>query len=154
MGEPALSEDIVALWSDRRWRLNNLYYIKDKHGNVVLFKMNPARETLRFALDQQPTEVIVTHEPDGFSLAIGTRAIRAHGSISQDGALRATVDGRQRQCRFFASDNGHALFLDGEHYRISQPGIRDLHWLTCLLLSSPQTDMACGGGQGKCRRSN
>ncbi|MNE55189.1 hypothetical protein D3C80_1500130 [compost metagenome] len=33
-------------------------------------------------------------------------------------------------------------------------GIRDLHWLTCLLLSSPQTDMACGGGQGKCRRSN
>ncbi|MFK4255862.1 MULTISPECIES: acetyl/propionyl/methylcrotonyl-CoA carboxylase subunit alpha [Rhizobium/Agrobacterium group] len=91
-------------------------------NNTNSFRLNaPARETLRFVLDQQPVDVAVTHEPDGFSLEIGTRAIRAHGSISQDGALRATVDGRQRQCRFFASDNGHALFLDGEHYRISQP---------------------------------
>ncbi len=91
-------------------------------NNTNSFRLNaPARETLRFVLDQQPVDVAVTHEPDGFSLEIGTRAIRAHGSISQDGTLRATVDGRQRQCRFFASDNGHALFLDGEHYRISQP---------------------------------
>ncbi|MGV1819217.1 acetyl/propionyl/methylcrotonyl-CoA carboxylase subunit alpha [Agrobacterium sp. CG160-95] len=91
-------------------------------NNTNSFRLNaPARETLRFVLDQQPVDVAVTHEPDGFSLEIGTRAIRAHGSISQDGILRATVDGRQRQCRFFASDNGHALFLDGEHYRISQP---------------------------------
>ncbi|HCV70346.1 MAG TPA: 3-methylcrotonyl-CoA carboxylase, partial [Agrobacterium sp.] len=91
-------------------------------NNTNSFRLNaPARETLRFVLDQQPVDVAVKHEPDGFSLEIGTRAIRAHGSISQDGALRATVDGRQRQCRFFASDNGHALFLDGEHYRISQP---------------------------------
>ena len=91
-------------------------------NNTNSFRLNaPARETLRFVLDQQPVDVAVTHEPDGFSLEIGTRAIRAHGSISQDGTLRATVDGRQRKCRFFASDNGHALFLDGEHYRISQP---------------------------------
>ncbi|MEH3109048.1 MAG: terminase [Agrobacterium cavarae] len=46
MGEPALSEDLVAQWSDRRWRLNNLYYIEDKYGKVVLFKMNPAQEKL------------------------------------------------------------------------------------------------------------
>ncbi|NSZ64836.1 acetyl/propionyl/methylcrotonyl-CoA carboxylase subunit alpha [Agrobacterium tumefaciens] len=91
-------------------------------NNTNSFRLNaPAQETLRFVLDQQPVDVAITHEPDGFSLAIGTRAIRAHGSISQDGILRATVDGRQRQCRFFASDNGHALFLDGEHYSISQP---------------------------------
>ncbi len=91
-------------------------------NNTNSFRLNaPARETLRFVLDQQPVDVAVTHEPDGFSLEIGTRAIRAHGSISQDGTLQATVDGRQRKCRFFASDNGHALFLDGEHYRISQP---------------------------------
>ncbi|UXS99074.1 acetyl/propionyl/methylcrotonyl-CoA carboxylase subunit alpha [Agrobacterium tumefaciens] len=96
-------------------------------NNTNSFRLNaPARETLRFVLDQQPVDVAVKHEPDGFSLEIGTRAIRAHGSISQDGTLRATVDGRQRQCRFFASDNGHALFLDGEHYRISQPDPVDI----------------------------
>ena len=96
-------------------------------NNTNSFRLNaPARETLRFVLDQQPVDVAVTHEPDGFSLEIGTRAIRAHGSISQDGTLRATVDGRQRKCRFFASDNGHALFLDGEHYRISQPDPVDI----------------------------
>ncbi|MGQ2917389.1 MULTISPECIES: acetyl/propionyl/methylcrotonyl-CoA carboxylase subunit alpha [Rhizobium] len=91
------------------------------------FRLNaPARETLRFALDQQPTEVTVTHEPDGFSLAIGTRAIRAHGSISQDGTLSATIDGWQKRGHFFASDNGHALFLDGEQYRVSQPDPVDI----------------------------
>lgn len=46
MGEPALSDDVIAQWSDRRWRLNNLYYIEDKYGKVVLFKMNPAQEKL------------------------------------------------------------------------------------------------------------
>ncbi|WKL22908.1 acetyl/propionyl/methylcrotonyl-CoA carboxylase subunit alpha [Agrobacterium tumefaciens] len=91
------------------------------------FRLNaPARETLRFALDQQPTEVNVTHEPDGFSLAIGTRAIRAHGSISQDGTLSATIDGWQKRGHFFASDNGPALFLDGEQYRVSQPDPVDI----------------------------
>lgn len=46
MGEPALSKEIVDQWADRRWRLNNLYFIKDKLGNVVRFKMNPAQEKL------------------------------------------------------------------------------------------------------------
>lgn len=46
MAEPALSEEIIDQWSDRRWRLNNLYYIKDKLGNVVLFKTNAAQEKL------------------------------------------------------------------------------------------------------------
>ncbi|MCW0980810.1 acetyl/propionyl/methylcrotonyl-CoA carboxylase subunit alpha [Agrobacterium sp. BT-220-3] len=91
------------------------------------FRLNaPARETLRFVLDQLPTEVTATHEPDGFSLAIGTRAIRAHGSISQDGTLSATIDGWQKRGHFFASDNGHALFLDGEQYRVSQPDPVDI----------------------------
>lgn len=31
---------------DRRWRLENLYYIKDKHGKKVLFKMNWAQKTI------------------------------------------------------------------------------------------------------------
>lgn len=46
MGEPALSEQLVEQWSDRRWRLNNLYYIQDKLGEVVLFKLNEAQSTL------------------------------------------------------------------------------------------------------------
>jgi len=31
---------------DRKWRINNLYYIKDELGNKVLFKMNPIQEWL------------------------------------------------------------------------------------------------------------
>lgn len=46
MAEPALSEEVIEQWADRRWRLNNLYYIKDKLGTVRLFKMNPAQEKL------------------------------------------------------------------------------------------------------------
>lgn len=46
MGEPALSEDIVNLWSDRKWRLNNLYWIEDKRGQVVRFELNQAQEKL------------------------------------------------------------------------------------------------------------
>jgi hypothetical protein len=46
MGEPALSDELVEQWADRRWRLNNLYYIQDKLGEVVLFKLNEAQNTL------------------------------------------------------------------------------------------------------------
>lgn len=31
---------------DRKWRLNNLYFVKDENGNKVLFKMNPVQEAL------------------------------------------------------------------------------------------------------------
>lgn len=46
MGEPALSEEVVELWADRKWRLNNLYWIEDKKGNVVKFTLNAAQEKL------------------------------------------------------------------------------------------------------------
>lgn len=46
MAAPALNSDIVDLWADRRWRLNNLYFIQDKHGNVVLFQLNDAQNKL------------------------------------------------------------------------------------------------------------
>jgi len=46
MGEPALSEALVEQWADRRWRLNNLYFIQDKLGNVVPFKLNFAQSKL------------------------------------------------------------------------------------------------------------
>jgi hypothetical protein len=46
MGELALSEQLVEQWSDRRWRLNNLYFIQDKLGEVVLFRLNEAQTVL------------------------------------------------------------------------------------------------------------
>lgn len=41
--------DLAALGAclgDQRWRLNNLYFIKDKAGECVLFKLNAAQERL------------------------------------------------------------------------------------------------------------
>jgi hypothetical protein len=46
MAKPALSKELIAQWSDRKWRLNNLYWIEDKHGAVVRFNLNPAQEKL------------------------------------------------------------------------------------------------------------
>ena len=39
-------EEIKEKFSDRKWRLNNLYYVKDEKGNKVLFKMNIVQEYL------------------------------------------------------------------------------------------------------------
>lgn len=36
----------VAQFSDQRWRLNNLYWIRDAHGRRVKFTMNPAQTAL------------------------------------------------------------------------------------------------------------
>ena len=46
MAAHALSDELVEQWADRRWRLNNLYHIQDKHGNVVLFQLNEAQNKL------------------------------------------------------------------------------------------------------------
>jgi 3-methylcrotonyl-CoA carboxylase alpha subunit len=88
----------------------------------VAFRLNaPARETLNFMFDNQPLSVGVTHEGDEFTLAIEGRTIRAYGSLSGDGQLLATLDGRKSQGYFFAETGTYALFLHGEPYRISQP---------------------------------
>jgi hypothetical protein len=41
-----MSDELVALWSDRKWRINNLYWIKNKQGLAVKFTMNKAQEQL------------------------------------------------------------------------------------------------------------
>lgn len=46
MAALALSEDIVEQWADRKWRLNNLYWIENKYGDVVLFKPNEVQNLL------------------------------------------------------------------------------------------------------------
>lgn len=42
----ALARQAVDLFSDQRWRLNNLYWITDKEGKRVKFEMNWAQEEL------------------------------------------------------------------------------------------------------------
>lgn len=67
MAEPALS-DAIELFSDRRWRLNNLYYIEDKHGNVVKFVLNEAQSKL---LDElHDLNIILKARQMGFSTFI------------------------------------------------------------------------------------
>lgn len=45
--EDKLSEkEIIEHFNDRKWRLNNLYFIRDSSGRKVLFKMNPVQEYL------------------------------------------------------------------------------------------------------------
>ncbi|NSX92477.1 acetyl/propionyl/methylcrotonyl-CoA carboxylase subunit alpha [Agrobacterium tumefaciens] len=96
-------------------------------NSTSAFRLNaPTRETLNFTLDHQPLTVAVTHEEDGFSLEIDGGTIRISGNLAENGRLRAVIDGRQRQGYFFAEDSGHTLFLDGEHYRISQPDPVDI----------------------------
>ena len=46
MARHADFQTALDLFSDWRWRLNNLYYIVDKEGNRVQFKMNWAQEQL------------------------------------------------------------------------------------------------------------
>jgi hypothetical protein len=46
MAKQSPFDDAVALFLDRKWRLNNLYWIEDKHGQVVKFQLNPAQERL------------------------------------------------------------------------------------------------------------
>lgn len=38
------AEELQKRLSDREWRLNNLYYVKDEKGNKVLFKMNTVQK--------------------------------------------------------------------------------------------------------------
>jgi hypothetical protein len=46
MAEPALSPELVEAFSDRAWRIDNLYYVQDEYGAVYKFKMRPAQRAL------------------------------------------------------------------------------------------------------------
>lgn len=46
MAKPAAFQEAVKRFSDWRWRLNNLYFITDKDGRRVLFRMNSSQEAL------------------------------------------------------------------------------------------------------------
>lgn len=42
----ALAKRVIDQWADPRWRLNNLYWITDKKGHEVPFRLNGAQEKL------------------------------------------------------------------------------------------------------------
>lgn len=46
MDNTITEEKFAELMKDRKWRLNNLYYITDKTGRKVLFRMNAVQEDL------------------------------------------------------------------------------------------------------------
>ncbi len=45
-GDSISLEEIKAQLSDPRWRINNLYFVKDEHGRKVQFRMNEVQEYL------------------------------------------------------------------------------------------------------------
>jgi len=47
MSQPQITVDeLKSHLADRKWRINNLYYIKNKQGNKVLFRMNKVQEMI------------------------------------------------------------------------------------------------------------
>jgi len=46
MTAEALAPELVDAFSDRAWRIDNLYYVQDEYGAVYKFKMRPAQRKL------------------------------------------------------------------------------------------------------------
>lgn len=68
MSDDELREYIEERLSDQWWRLNNLYYIIDKRGRSVLFRMNPAQKLL--FTNMWYFNIILKARQLGFSTAI------------------------------------------------------------------------------------
>lgn len=64
----ALAERAEELFSDRRWRLNNLYTIKDKRGVAIPFRMNSSQE--RLLADLWTLNLILKARQRGFTTLI------------------------------------------------------------------------------------
>src|SRR5258708_23361898 len=64
---PPLSR-MTRQFSDRLWRLNNLYFITDKHGRRVKFTMNSAQRALYDEMHNQ--NVILKARQRGFTTFI------------------------------------------------------------------------------------
>ena len=64
----ALAEDFKRRLSDKKWRLNNLYCIKDRNGNKIPFRMNWAQED--FFEHMHSRNIILKARQLGFSTFI------------------------------------------------------------------------------------
>jgi hypothetical protein len=56
---------ILDLFNDKLWRLNNLYWIKDKKGRVIQFKLNPEQE--HFFKNKHTRNIILKARQLGFT---------------------------------------------------------------------------------------
>jgi len=70
-----LDPALVSQFSDRKWRLNNLYFITDKRANVSKFKLNAAQEKLLDELHY--LNIILKARQLGFSTLILLMALDA-----------------------------------------------------------------------------
>jgi hypothetical protein len=68
MAGPAVFQAAVDQFADRRWRLNNLYYITDKDGRRIKFEMNAAQLALFEGMHTQ--NVILKARQRGFTTFI------------------------------------------------------------------------------------
>jgi hypothetical protein len=86
--DPAL----VAQFSDRKWRLNNLYWIVDKRGNVSKFRLNKAQDKLLDELHY--LNIILKARQLGFSTLILVMALDAclFNSNYSAGLIADTLD--------------------------------------------------------------
>jgi hypothetical protein len=87
MNVPLLNEELKAKFSDRRWRLNHLYTITDKHGQVIPFVMNAAQDKLLGELHYG--NIILKARQLGFSTFIGLLALDC--SIFNDNFIAGIV---------------------------------------------------------------
>jgi hypothetical protein len=62
---PELEEKLFQCFSNKLWRLNNLYKIKDKNGHEIDFRLNPAQE--HFFKNKHNKNVILKARQQGFT---------------------------------------------------------------------------------------
>jgi len=87
---------LVGKYSDKWWRLNNLYYIKDKHGKRVLFKPNIDQETF-FKLKHNKN-IILKARQKGFTTLATIDALDdvLFNSFFEAGIIAHTVDDAEK----------------------------------------------------------
>lgn len=92
MAEAAEYRQALDRLSDWRWRLNNLYWIEDKEGHVVPFRMNEAQESLFDEMHY--LNVILKARQLGFStfIVLFMLDVCIFNSHTRAGIIDATID--------------------------------------------------------------
>lgn len=110
-----LTADQIELLKDREWRLNNLYKIVDKTGNVVRFNLNAAQQ--RLLKDMHYLNIILKARQLGFSTFILILALDCclFNENFSAGLVADTLDNSKKlMARFkFAYDNLAPVIREG-----------------------------------------
>ncbi len=86
-----LDPAVVSAFADRKWRLNNLYFVQDEYGQVYKFQMRPAQEAL--VDDMHFLNIVLKARQLGFStlillLALDCCLFNDHFSAGRIGATK------------------------------------------------------------------